>query len=62
MSSLTDRLDDRLLLGSLLKGPVGGTVYAGTGYLASGTVPIVGAAAFGVASAVLSFVFARRRD
>lgn len=50
MSSLTDRLDDRLLLGSLLKGPVGGTV------------PIVGAAAFGVASAVLSFVFARRRD
>ena len=62
MSSLTDWLDDRPLLGSGLKGLVGGTVYAGTGYLASGTVPTAGAAAFGVAFAVLSFVFARRRD
>ena len=62
MSSLTDWLDDRPLLGSALKGLLGGTVYAVAGYLASGTVPVLGAAAFGTSFAVLSFVVARRRE
>jgi hypothetical protein len=60
MSSLTDRLDDHPLAASLLKGCLGGGAYAAAGYVASGSVPLVGAAAFGSTFAVLTLVFAKR--
>lgn len=62
MTSISDFLGDRPLLGSLLKGGLGGVAYAIAGYVASGgTVPVVGALAFGVAFAAISLLFARRR-
>ncbi len=60
MSAITDRLDDHPLLASLLKGCLGGGAYATAGYVASGSVPVVGALAFGSSFAVLTLVFARR--
>lgn len=61
MSSLSDRVDDRPLLGSLLKGVLGGAAFAIAGYVAGGSVPVTGALAFGSTFAVLSLLFARRR-
>jgi hypothetical protein len=61
VTSVTDWLDDHPVLGSLLKGLLGGAAYAIAGSVAGGSVPVVGAVAFGAAFAAMSLYLARRR-
>jgi outer membrane lipoprotein SlyB len=61
MTSASEWLDEHPVLGSVLKGVLGGAAYAIAGYVAGGSVPVVGAVAFGVAFAAMSLYLARRR-